>query len=262
MIVTVGMIVGLILGLMGAGGSVIAVPLLVFTMRWDVAHAAPIALIAVAAAALLGTLIGLRHGVVRYRAAAMLSAFGILAAPLGFAASHRLPAKPITLAFSALLLFVAWRMHRQTMQAAALSIAASPPPCMLGSDGRLRWTSTCARTLGLSGAVSGFLSGLLGVGGGFIIVPTLKRATNLTMDAIVATSLMSIALVSSAALVISAASGHLDLVLALPFAVGASGGMLLGRAIARRVSGAKLQRGFAMLAAAMAVGLVIKTLTS
>ncbi len=80
-------------------------------------------------------------------------------------------------------------------------------------------------------------TGLLGVGGGFVMVPALRRATNLPMESIVATSLAVIALVSCAAVTSSAASGHLDSPVALPFSIGAVCGMLGRRLVARRAGG-------------------------
>jgi uncharacterized membrane protein YfcA len=80
------------------------------------------------------------------------------------------------------------------------------------------------------------------------------------MHSIVATSLLVVALVSTSAVISSAVTGHLDFSVAWPFAGGALLGMLVGRLIAPRIAGPKLQQGFAGLAALVAVGLVLKTL--
>lgn len=77
-----GALVGFVLALTGAGGAIIAVPLLVFGFDLNVAQAAPIALLAVAGSAMLGALLGLRAGIVRYRAAILMSAVGSLFTPL------------------------------------------------------------------------------------------------------------------------------------------------------------------------------------
>src|SRR5690554_6488072 len=78
-----GFIIGVVLGLTGAGGGIFAVPALVFGLGMDIQTAAPVALMAVGMAAALGALHGLRHGIVRYRAAFVLAASGSLTAPLG-----------------------------------------------------------------------------------------------------------------------------------------------------------------------------------
>ena len=159
-----GACVGLILGLTGAGGAIMAVPLLVFGLHLQVAQAAPIALLAVGLAAALGAALGLRAGKVRYRAAGFIAATGIVVSPLGLWAARRLPNAPLAVIFAGVLGWVAWRMWRGGQPAAA-EAPAHCPPCLLNADtGRLRWTAPCARALGGTGVAAGFLSGLLGVG--------------------------------------------------------------------------------------------------
>jgi uncharacterized membrane protein YfcA len=159
---------------------------------------------------------------------------------------------------------VAWRMFHQPATAAHDLQGGAEPcpsdlPCRLNLErGKLDWTAPCARALALSGAMAGFLSGLLGVGGGFVIVPALKRASDIPMQGIVATSLAVIALVSTAGVAASAASGHMLWLNALPFAAGALAGMLAGRGFARHVSGARLQQSFAVFAGCVAVGMAVK----
>jgi uncharacterized membrane protein YfcA len=271
MIVGLGLFVGLILGLTGAGGAILAVPLLIFALDWDVARSAPVALVAVAASAALGTVLGLRQGCVRYRAAMVMAITGALVTPVGLYLAHRAPSAPLALLFSAVLMYVAWRMFRQS-RAQPISVGAvagtvcapitgKGAPCQLSkSTGRLVWTAPCARALAFSGLATGFLSGLLGVGGGFVIVPALRQATDLPMHSIVATSLMVVALVSSFAVAAAALTGQMDFAVAWPFAFGALIGMLVGRVIAPRIAAAKLQQGFAGLAALVAIGLIAKTL--
>ena len=94
-----GGLVGLVLGLSGAGGGVIAVPLLVFGLNLPMQAAAPVGLIAVGLAAGIGAALGLREGIVRYRAAALIGLFGMLVAPLGVWLAQRLPNAPLLLGF-------------------------------------------------------------------------------------------------------------------------------------------------------------------
>jgi uncharacterized membrane protein YfcA len=113
-----------------------------------------------------------------------------------------------------------------------------------------------------SGGVAGFLSGLLGVGGGFVIVPALKRYTDLPVQSIVATSLGVLAVISAGGAVFSAASGNLDLLLAAPFSLGALAGLLIGTAFGKKISGPRLQQIFAVLTFVVAISLMIKGLNS
>lgn len=255
-----GSLIGLLLALTGAGGGILAVPLLVFGLHLGVAQAAPVGLVAVGLSSGFGAMLGLRAGIVRYRAAGFIGGLGMLLAPLGVAAAQRIPNAPLTLVFAAVLAFTALRTFRRTLRTAGLPEATRAAlPCVVdAADGRLVWTRPCAQALALTGMLSGLLSGMLGVGGGFVIVPALRRASDIPMQGIVATSLAVIALVSTAGVAASAASGHMLWIDALPFAAGALAGMLGGRRIAHHVSGARLQQSFAAFAGCVAVGMAVK----
>ncbi len=254
-----GILVGAVLGLTGAGGGILAVPALVFGLGWPVSRAAPIALIAVATAAALGAVEGLRRGLVRYRAAAFMASVGMLLAPAGLRVAAAAPEKLLLLAFAAAMLVVAGRMFRH---AASTRGHGAPPPARIDpATGRLRWTARTTGALAAIGAASGFLTGLLGVGGGFLIVPALRRFTDIAMPGIVATSLAVIAIVSAGSvLVASLGAAATAFQVAGPFAAGAAGGMVLGRIGAHRLDAAHLQRIFAVVAAGVAVGLVVRAL--
>ena len=252
-----GALVGLILALTGAGGSVLAVPLMLFVLHLTVAEAAPIALLAVALSAAVGATIGLRDGIVRYRAAGVMAIAGITVAPFGLWLAQRLPNTPLTLLFALVLTVVAVRMFRQAV--AGTPPAAQQAPCMLDpGTGHFVWCARCMRALLATGAGAGFLSGLLGVGGGFVIVPSLRRASNAPAHTIVATSLAVITLVASAGVLSAVLAGHMNWQLGLPFALGAVLGMLGGRSLAAHLSGPRLQQAFALVAVLVAISMVFK----
>jgi uncharacterized membrane protein YfcA len=106
------------------------------------------------------------------------------------------------------------------------------------------------------------LSGLLGVGGGFVMVPALQRYTDLAMPSVVATSLAVIALVSITGVASSAMSGSLEWGIALPFSAGALAGMLAGRAVSARMAGPQLQIGFAAISALVALAMIVKAVVT
>ncbi|MGN6526077.1 MAG: sulfite exporter TauE/SafE family protein [Burkholderiaceae bacterium] len=273
-----GAVVGLLLALTGAGGGILAVPLLVFGLHLGVAQAAPIGLIAVGMSAAIAAALGLRAGIVRYRAAGLIGGLGLVVAPLGVAAAQRVPNAPLTVAFAAVLALNAWRTFARTRpQAAGIRAgvearpgaplacdpatvdARAPLPCVIDArDGRLVWTRQCTQALAATGAVAGVLSGLLGVGGGFVIVPALTRYTDLPARSIVATSLAVIALVSVGSVGVAMWHGALDWDIAGPFAGGATAALLAGRLVASRVSGARLQQCFAAVSALVAAMLVAR----
>lgn len=266
--ITLGVVIGFLLGLTGAGGGVLAVPLLMAGFGWTLRQAGPVALIAIAASATLGAYTAWRRNYVRYRAALLMGLVGSLCAPFGLSAARHLPLQVLTLLFAGVMVVVALRMWRQSrrvaeaprdlpLQKTAEHTVNSGHLCQINPQtGRLVWTPRTAAIIGSIGAVSGFLSGLLGVGGGFVIVPALRAVSPLWMHTAVATSLMTIALIASGT-VCAALLRHADLpwLLALPFVCGTVIGMALGRWLAPRVAGAHLERGFALMMALVVVWL-------
>lgn len=259
--VGLGSIIGAVLALTGAGGGILAVPLLVFGLGLSMAQAAPIGLLAVGLAAAVGATLGLRQGIVRYRAALFIAVIGVMLTPCGLWLAHRLPNQPLALGFAAVMVFACLRIYRKA--SAELRHGRPPPraafrPCVVNPVvGRLRWTLPCARSLALTGVLSGLLSGLLGVGGGFVIVPALTRYTDLDVKSITATSLAVIALVSTGSVLSASLSGRLQWPVGLPFASGAVIGLLLGTAMAGYLKGPRLQQLFAMSGLLAALLLVI-----
>lgn len=260
--VGLGLLVGVLLGLTGAGGGILAVPLLVFGLGMTVADAGPVALLAVAMAAAFGAVLGLKDKVLRYKAAAVMSAAGVLLSPLGLWVAGMIPNRPLAGIFGVVLVYVSTTMylkaHRE-LRGVIVTDDGMGPPCLLDTTrGKLTWTLRCFRTMLASGALMGFLSGLLGVGGGFVIVPALKKTTNLPMKAIVATSMGVITLVSLGGVIGATIKGVLAWSIAAPFALGAVVGMLMSRPLAQKISGPRLQQTFAIFAFMVALSMIAK----
>lgn len=272
LLVILGLISGLLLGLTGAGGSVLAVPLLMAGMGWTLQQAVPVALIAVAAAAALGTLVAWDVTYVRYRAALLMAVAGAFAAPLGLRAAQWLPPALLLQLFALVLIVIALRMIRQARQhpdearivrasVAGDGAAAGGPLCGVNAHGRIAWTPRCIALFSATGAATGALSGLLGVGGGFVIVPVLRAFTPLSIHSAISTSLMTIALTSGAAALGATLGGHApSWNQTLPYAAGALAGMLLGRMLARYVAGPALQILFSLAMLLTSVALIVKSL--
>ena len=186
----------------------------------------------------------------RYRAAIVMAAFGILCSPLGITLSHTLPNEILTLIFSLLLFWVALRMARQALVTQLLD---TDKPfnhnCMLSPNtGRFRWNPRCFFTLSSIGGVSGLCSGMLGVGGGFLIVPGVRQFSNLKMHSIVATSLAVIALISTGTVINALIAGAEISTQAWWFIGATTLGLLIGRMTAPKFPAKALQLGFALLA--------------
>jgi uncharacterized membrane protein YfcA len=254
--VLLGIGIGAVMGLTGAGGGILAVPALVFFLGLPLAEAAPVALVAVALAGLLGTAEGLQRKLVRYRAAIFMAVIGMSMSPLGLKVARVAPERVLLAGFAAVMVFVAWRMlagAEQDRRDADVACHVDP------GTGRLRWTPRTAGALALIGGSAGFLTGLLGVGGGFLIVPALRRASDISMQGIVATSIALITLVATGTVVTALLQSHpVPWGIAAPFAGGAMAGMLAGRYGARRLPAAHLQRIFGVVAAVVAVALLVR----
>ena len=255
-----GLLVGAVMGLTGAGGGILAVPALVFGLGWTLTQAAPVALLAAAVAGLVGALEGLKRGILRYRAAILMAGVGVCVTPVGVRLAQALPQQALLYTFAALLTWVAVRTLNASRGGTTAGAAPPTVPCRLDPrTGRLKWTPTSAAILGLIGAASGLLAGLLGVGGGFVIVPALRRASDLSMHSIVTTSLAVIALVASGAVAASLAQGaSLPAGVAWPFVGGAVAGMLIGRIAVHRLPAPRVQQIFAAVTLLAAAGLAAK----
>ncbi|CAH1194398.1 putative membrane transporter protein [Candidatus Nitrotoga sp. BS] len=257
-----GMAVGTIMALTGAGGGIMAVPLLVFVLQLSIVQAGPIGLLAVGLAAALGAAVGLKAGIVRYRAALLMSVSGMFLTPFGVWLAHRVDNRWLSILFSIILFFIAYRTFRQALKHSTDTVGSTPAKLACVRDansGQFVWTTRCARALAMSGGVAGFFSGLLGVGGGFVIVPALQRYTDLVVKSVVATSLTVIALVSLTGVLFSATAGALNWVVAIPFCTGALAGMMVGKIISSWLAEPQLQISFAILSAVVAVGMMVKS---
>lgn len=252
-----GLLIGIILGLTGAGGGILAIPALMFSQNWSVTQAAPIGLMAVTSAAIVGAIEGLIRKLVRYKAALWIAFIGIIVTPFGIKASHALPAKYLMIVFSLTMLIVATRLlftqaTRETEDAY----------CQMNPDtGRLHWTPKTVVVLGGVGALTGFLTGLLGVGGGFVLVPVLRKTTDISIHSIVATSLMVIALVGSGG-IISNLLQHsaIPLNIALPFMAACIIGMFSGRQLIDYFTAQSVQRIFATFVMIVAIVMFYRAL--
>lgn len=259
-----GALIGAILALTGAGGGILAVPLLVFGLGLSMVEAAPVGLLAVGLASAVGAVLGLRQGIVRYRAAGYIAGIGVLFTPMGLWLAHRVPNTPLALGFALVMIYASVRIFnkaRRELKSGQPAPRAAFLPCVLNPrQGRLRWTLPCFRALALTGALAGLLSGLLGVGGGFVLIPALTRYSDLQMKSVMATSLAVIALVSTGSVVTASVAGVMHWAVGIPFALGAVLGMIGGRQLARYLAGPRLQQLFALVAMVAATLMAARTL--
>jgi uncharacterized membrane protein YfcA len=261
--VVAGVVVGLSLGLTGGGGAIFAVPLLVYWIGVDPPTAVAISLVSVAATAAVGAAERWRYDQVEIPTGLLFAAAGMLTAPLGSWLGSRIPEQPLLVAFAALMLVIAVRMWQKAGNAEerlppAAVAAGSGPACRRDPEGRLRITSRCGTLLAVVGLVVGLLSGLFGVGGGFLIVPALVTFAAMGVPRAVGTSLFVMTLVSLSAIAAQIAAGReIPLGIAGGFVAGSIPGLFTGSAIGRRLTGPLLARVFAiaiLVVAAFVIG--------
>ncbi|GHC47216.1 sulfite exporter TauE/SafE family protein [Streptomyces violaceochromogenes] len=239
-----GGVVGLALGALGGGGSVLAVPALIYLLGFTPAAATTAALLIVVATSLAALYGHARAGNVRWRTGALFAAAGLLPAAVAGALAGRLPQPLLTAAFAAVAAAAAVRMLRPARALPAGPQGARP-----------------TRAAG-AGAGLGALTGLLGVGGGFLAVPALVTVLAFEMQAAIGTSLLVISANSLASLATrGATTAGVDWTVIAPFTGAAILGAWDGKRLATRISGSLLQRTFAVVLLAMAAFMLTDALT-
>jgi uncharacterized protein len=255
-----GVIVGLTLGLTGGGGSIFALPLLVYGLGMPPQEAITLSLATVTLVALTGTVAASRSGLIEFRIGLIFAVTGLLIAPLGVMAANQLEDRVLLTVFSVLMVAVAlsmWhkagtRPENANVVRATVGVpgdADSGPPCRyVPASTKLKLSAPCSAMLSFAGAITGLLSGLFGVGGGFVIVPALSTITQLSIQRAVATSLFVITLIGATGFIAAVASErHFPAHTAGLFLAGGIFGMLLGQQFGNRVAGPLLQKIFAAL---------------
>jgi uncharacterized membrane protein YfcA len=238
--------VGISLGMLGGGGSILAVPVLVHILGLPASVAVPMSLPVVGAAAAVGAISRWRRGELRL---GMAAAFALAAMGSSFAAARLgvgIPDGPRLLLFASVMLVAAVLMWRRSLRIPASGDQAESEPSGLALP----------KLIPVALAV-GALTGLVGVGGGFLIVPALAGVLALPMAQATATSLAVIALNTFAASAGWWGHSQLDLTLTLEVTAAALVGMMIGTRLAPRVTARSLTRGFAILVLVVAVFMLV-----
>ncbi|MDT0447531.1 sulfite exporter TauE/SafE family protein [Streptomyces hesseae] len=250
-----GAAVGLALGALGGGGSVLAVPALIYLLGFTPAAATTASLLIVAATSATALYAHARSGNVRWRTGALFAASGLLPAAAAGALAAHLPQRALTAAFAAIATLAAVMMLLATREKPAGKKPAEeePEPSRRAPAG--------VKAAG-TGAGLGALTGLLGVGGGFLVVPTLVTVLAFEMQAAVGTSLLVITTNSLASLATRGATASgLDWSVIAPFAATAILGAWDGKRLAAKVPGTALRRAFAVALLAVAGFMLVDALT-
>jgi uncharacterized membrane protein YfcA len=248
-----GFLIGMSLGTLGAGGSILAVPALVYVAGEDPREATASSLLLVGVSALVGMGSHHRAGRVRVGTGVLFGLAGVGGSIGGSALNHRIDPDVLLLGFAGLVLVAAWRMLvgcptcTEVGAARELAGAAETAP----ARPRPRVGARTVLTVVTAGTAVGFLTGLFGVGGGFVVVPALALALRLPMPEAIGTSLLVIAINSGVALSARLATTTIDWGVTLPFTVAAVSGVLAGGRVAGRLDPRRSLRWFSALLVAV-----------
>lgn len=267
--VVAGVLVGLSMGLTGGGGAIFAVPMLVYWIGVGPRAAVGVSLLTVAITAIVGVVERMRHGHVEVRTGLLLAVAGMLTAPLGTWLGAMIPGSVLLVAFAILMLGIAHLMWHKAGEPAVRQVpsdtlpgcdAGRGPACRRDPEGKLRLTSRCARVLAVVGLVVGLLSGLFGVGGGFLIVPSLVTFAMMDLSVAVGTSLLVITLVGGSGVASELISGReIPFDVTVGFLTGSIPGLFAGSFVGRRLPGPLVARIFSVTIVCVAAFVILKT---
>jgi uncharacterized protein len=222
-------LIGLSLGLTGAGGSIITLPVLVYLAGLPPKEAVGISLFVVGSAALIGAVQRIRAGEVHLKAGLMFALSGMIGAAGGARLTPLVSSRVLMIIFAVLMLVVALNMLIGAKNEPSVTAECRPVRCLLAGLG------------------VGILTGFIGVGGGFLLMPALVKFAKLPLRVATGTSLAVIAFNSAAGFVSHFGEAPPRWTLALVFAAIAAAGVMLGSYFAQRLPVARLRQGFAIM---------------
>ncbi len=234
-------VIGLSLGLIGGGGSILTVPILVYFLGVETHEAVGMSLAIVGATSLFGAFLHHRKGTVNFSSGMLFGVSGIFGAVLGSPLTRLFSPNVLLLIFAALMFVVAFSMLWRKRHA----------------ENEKVYEANRTKAI-LAGFGVGILTGFLGVGGGFLIVPALIFFGGLPMKEAIGTSLLVIALNCFAGILGHLSYGLFDLQITFFVTILAVGGAIFGTILSHNISVSSLQKSFAFLVLAVAVFLTYK----
>lgn len=264
-----GLLIGVVLGGLGGGGGVLTVPALVYLLGQTAQSATTGSIVIVGITSAFAILTRLRAGI-DWRTSLTFGVVGIPAAYLGTRLNQHVSQPVLLLSFAALTLCAAAPMLLDSRRSGAptdsdeehVAASTSGPSAVLTAPAsappgqRLR----AAATVACCGLAIGFLTGFLGVGGGFLVVPALVIVLRVPMSLAVGTSLVVVTMNSATSLASRFGAASVDWSVVAPFTVAAVLGTVAGKRIADRLSSATLTRAFALVLIALGVFVAAESL--
>ena len=258
----IGLLVGIVVGSLGAGGGILSVPILVYILGQDPHQATGLSLIIVGLTAAVSLTTRARSGNVAWREGALFALVGLVGTWVGSALGPLVSARALMLSFCALLAAVAVFMVRSQLHPSASSSSDEAGDANVNKGS---WTlATVCQVIALA-TLTGFLTGFFGVGGGFAIVPALHLALRYPMKRASATSLLVMVITAAFGLASRTIAGTLTItaeagVMIALFTAASMGGGIVGARLTKRMSNRVLGFVFAALLVCVAASTLVATL--
>ena len=258
----IGLLVGIVVGSLGAGGGILSVPILVYILGQDPHQATGLSLIIVGLTAAVSLTTRARSGNVAWREGALFALAGLVGTWVGSALGPLVSARALMLSFCALLAAVAVFMVRSQLHPSASSSSDEAGDANVNKGS---WTlATVCQVIALA-TLTGFLTGFFGVGGGFAIVPALHLALRYPMKRASATSLLVMVITAAFGLASRTIAGTLTItaeagVMIALFTAASMGGGIVGARLTKRMSNRVLGFVFAALLVCVAGSTLVATL--
>lgn len=246
--IVAGLLIGLSLGALGGGGSILAVPVLVYLLDQSPVAATTGSLLIVGVSALTGALAAGRRGNVYVGRGVTFGLIGVIGAALGATWSVHVEPEVLLASFAALMFVVAAVMLARQLRPGTDRDAAEVDGPLIAVSPTFMCNCPRALKVVVTAIGVGLLTGFFGVGGGFLVVPALVLALSLNMPVAVGTSLLVIAINSAAALFVRVGQGvDLDWAPVIALTVAAVAGSLAGARAAAHVNSKALGLAFSIL---------------
>ena len=278
--IVLGAAIGLSLGALGGGGSILTVPALVYALNVDARVATGASLLIVGSSALFGTFAHHRFRRVEWKVGLSIGAISIIGSVVGTRLNKMIDPNLLLLLFAALMFAVAVTMVLRARKSPEVDAGISEKDSLEFANGagtgpdQYHFERSAQAVLTevrprrhyrpglvvLVGVVVGFLTGFLGVGGGFVVVPSLILALGFELPEAVGTSLLIIFLSSALALVERGGVHGISAAIVVPFAGAAMLSAIVGNALASRLPIRKLNYGFILLVTSVAIYVSVRSI--
>ncbi len=241
-----GLFSGGALGLTGGGGSILAVPLLVYLVGENIHLAIGTSLVAVGVTSLISSASYMRQSLVKFKIALLMAAPGLVSTYLGALINNQIKGPVLLLIFALLMIYIGYMMASKK----------TPEKKEITGQKSINYP----RIL-ILGFITGFASGFFGIGGGFLLVPALFLGANLKMKEAIATSLFIIFLFGMFGLASYMVQGReINLVISTVFVAGGSLGGIIGAFYAKRIDQLWLRRIFSVFIILIGLAVFIENL--